>query len=181
VRLLLVIALIACSDKAPPPAAGSGMKMDIGQLPDDWVAPAKAAVASWRDALDHLHAQIVEVPPLRGPHGGTVPYLMQLHATDAAGKVVYDTTALVSGKEVLNHLPAKTVPYLAGLGFPRKPIEPQLVATILAITDALPEPWRDPKLASTATLDGTTLVLVRDRERLEVRFTEHGAFTIAPR
>src|SRR5262249_30691815 len=128
-KLLLLLALVACSETAPTPSAGSGMKMDIGQLPDDWVPPAKVAGGSGRDALDKLHAQIVAVTPVRGASGGTVPYLMQLHATDAAGKVVYDTTVLVSAKEVLNHLPAKTTPYLASIGFSRTAIDPDLLRT----------------------------------------------------
>jgi hypothetical protein len=178
VRLaLLLLALAACSETAPTPLAGSGMQMDIGQLPDDWVPAAKVAVGSWRDALDKLHAKIVAVTPVRGANGGTVPYLMQLHATDAAGKVVYDTTALVSGREVINHLPAKTTPYLASIGFSRRSIDPDLLATILVVTSAIPEQWR----GATAELANDLLVLTRDRERLEVRFTEHGAFTVTPR
>jgi len=171
---LLLLALVACSESAPTPSPGSNMQMDIGQLPDDWVPAAKVAVGSWRDALDKLHAKIVAVTPVRGASGGTVPYLMQLHATDASGKVVYDTVALVSGKEVINHLPAKTTPYLASVGFSRKPIDPDLLATILVVTSAIPEQWR----GASATFDNNLLVLTRDRERLEVRFTEHGAFTV---
>ena len=176
-KLLLLLALLACSETAPTPSPGSALQMDIGQLPDDWVPAAKVAVGSWCDALDKLHAKIVAVTPVRGASGGTVPYLMQLHATDVAGKVVYDTTVLVSGREVLNHLPAKTTPYLASIGFSRTPIDPDLLATILVVTSAIPEEWR----GATAELANNVLVLRRDRERLEVRFTEHGAFTVTPR
>lgn len=182
-RWLLALVLVACgsSSEAPPQATGSGMKIDIGQLPDDWGAPAKVAVASWRTSLDKLHAQLVEVTPVRGSAGGTAPYLMQLRATDATGKVVFETPALIAERQVLNRLPAKAAPYFASIGFPKTPIDPVLVATILAVTDALPPPWRDARIARTATLEGPVLVLARDRDRLEVRFTEHGAFTITAR
>ena len=172
--LLLLLALAACSERAPTPAPGSGMQMDIGQLPDDWVPAAKIAVGSWRDSLDRLHARIVAVTPVRGASGGTVPYLMQLHATDAAGKVVYDTVALVSGRDLINHQAAKATPYLASIGFSRQAIDPDLLVTILVVTDSIPEQWR----GATATFANNVLVLTRDRERLEVRFTEHGAFTV---
>jgi len=157
------------------------MKIDVGQLPDAWQPAAQLAVASWRDSFERLKVTVVDFTPLRGAAGATVPHLMRMQAHDASGKVVFATDVLVAGREVINHVPTKVSAYLAGLGFPRTAMDPVLVAHILRVSDALPAAWRDPTIATTATLDGPLLTLTREGKKLEVQFTEHAAYTITER